>query len=320
MGASSDWLPVEDVAWVGVWPLEIGASITGKHIGCSEQLKVTLTRTALGLVYYCHKCARSGWVARGGSYGRTPDHDLAPAKAAPAAPLSIDDVRVVREMVPSDSHKMAKWFYGHAAGFNLPVRAYGVSVGVRDDRSELVFTMRSPILGDFERTVWRQSRVCRDRLPPGTPKWRTQKYYDGPKLPWISAYPVASTRKPIVLCEDIVSALSLKHARDAEAMAAPLYDVGSLNGLTLSFEAAVWLSTYYSGVILIPDKDLSGHKEGMELAHELRPLFDGKVVVENIVHSGLHLPVGASPKNVPPTTLRLFVNQALASYGAHAWT
>lgn len=264
----SEFLPFLDLD--GPAPTAVGTSTAMTHMGCSTQPKVTTTKLKVGTVWYCHKCQRSGFAKDRGTYG-----------ASPSVPEPERRIATPPSITPLDSpglgpESVTAWEWLNSFGVTsrvYPDLDYGTMGRAGPGPTSLVFTMTSRILDPANPVQWTQIR----RMDGMAPKWKTVKHYDGPKLPWIgSPYAITTLqrRMPIIIVEDIVSAMKIYRVLDENGWRAA---VASANGLTLSFEAVVRMSSDYSGAIVVADDDVAGRTDGPKLVRDISPLFNGNI-------------------------------------------
>lgn len=259
-------LALDELVIGSSWPVAVGASETWQHVGCSDKRKVTVTKTTLGYVFYCHKCARGGFSAHLPTMGDA-DRDGAISTAAPG---SATERMAVQVAAASLSPAAVEWLD------KFGVRCAGPFLWGSLYKGELSVAYQSPI--DAHWTV--QTRYFDSSMP----KWRTVRDPGTNKHP--AVLPAVSNRWAI-LVEDIVSALKLRQSALSDC-----FDIVSLNGLTISWDTAAWLYATYDRVVFVPDMDSAGYDTGHQLMRDaLRPLFGPNV---------LYCPFGApSPKNMP---------------------
>lgn len=264
----SDFLPWLDLE--GAAPTAVGTSTAMTHTGCSTQPKVTATKLKVGTVWYCHKCQRSGFAKDRGTYGLVPSAPMPELRiSTPPRIARLGSGRLGPESMPA-------WEWLNSFGVDsrvYPDLDYGTMERAVTGPTSLVFTMTSRVLDPANPVQFTQIR----RMDGMAPKWRTVKHYDGPKVPWIgSPHEITNIqrRMPIIIVEDIVSAMKIYRVLDERGIRAA---VASANGLTLSFEAVVRMSSDYSGAIVVADDDEAGRIDGPKLVRDISPFFNGNM-------------------------------------------
>lgn len=302
---SHDFLPEHEIT--GEFPQTIGESKSAIHDGCSTSAKVTITKTKLGHVWYCHKCARAGFARDRHVYGNRVEATTHSAHVL-KSPSPLDPRVRFRPLVDTDEGAMwLRQFYTHGEPlWNTPITGLSLHTlqSPSGGKDQLAFLMKSPILDPAHPVEMTQVR----RFDNNPPKWRLFKHYEGPKLPWVARTGLTSTGKyPLVLVEDVVSAMALYLEARRAGM---VWGVGCMNGLSLPFEAAVRLSSDYDSLVVVTDVDDAGLKEGTLLVSELLPLFNGKVKARAAGQP--------SPKNLTQPEMAVLVQMLDMDF--RAWT
>lgn len=247
-----------------------GQSCSAVHVGCSDKHKVTITRTKLGWVMYCHKCAASGFSPHFDTVAFGVRHIETPSKSGSlgATPGGIWAVRTVPVGTPGREwllkYGMDTWRESQPGMLNEARGNLAVASAMNGD---LLFRMGSPIDGH----AWVQRRT----FNPDLPKWITYRDKGTSKHPCVlrSSVTDAGHLGGVILVEDIVSAMVVRKRLDAMT-AGPRVDVASMNGLTLSWDACAWLYGEYRFCYLLADNDTAGvHTGGMLYNQAVRPLF-----------------------------------------------